>query len=199
MNRYVADWERLAESVKRLMATGLTEDEAKSDLCCAIADGAVEIRLRLRQDATTGRSAGETTLTGADVIIPTRLGTADMDWNNSRPLKSWLVRLGRADGLKGYWDIEWIEVSRAAVTRIFCEAQGGHEHKARNGRPRLRKSSPALQRACQAIDELYPNRVPEQAAEPNGTLCRRVSEKLKQAGLPQVSNDTILRAAGRRK
>jgi hypothetical protein len=35
------------------------------------------------------------------------------------------------------------------------------------------KSSPALERARGAIKELYPEGVPEQAAEPNANLCRR--------------------------
>jgi hypothetical protein len=41
--------------------------------------------------------------------------------------------------------------------------------------------------------------VPTEAVEPNAKLCRRVGEKLKHAGLLGVSDDTILRAAGRRK
>ncbi len=66
--------------------------------------------------------------------------------------------------------------------------------------PRRRaKSKPGLERARGAIKELYPEGVPEQAAEPNVNLCRRVGEKLKQAGMHGVSDDTILRAAGRRK
>ena len=66
--------------------------------------------------------------------------------------------------------------------------------------PRRRaKSKPALERARGAIEELYPEGVPEQAVEPNAYLCRRVGEKLRQAGLHGVSDDTILRAAGRRK
>jgi hypothetical protein len=40
---------------------------------------------------------------------------------------------------------------------------------------------------------------PDQATEPNVNLCRRVSAKLNEAKLPNVSDDTILRAAGRRK
>jgi 7-cyano-7-deazaguanine synthase in queuosine biosynthesis len=65
--------------------------------------------------------------------------------------------------------------------------------------PSRSKSKPALERADGAIRELYPKGVPGQAAEPNANLCRRVGEKLKQAGLPGVSDDTILRAAGRRR
>ncbi len=68
-------------------------------------------------------------------------------------------------------------------------------------RPQRRrgKSQPALERARGAINELYPSGDPGQAAEPSANLCRRVGENLKQAGLLGVSNDTILRAAGRRK
>jgi hypothetical protein len=58
---------------------------------------------------------------------------------------------------------------------------------------------PARERALNAIKALYPSGVPNQAAEPNVHLCRRVCEKLKATGLPGVSDDTILRAAGRRK
>jgi hypothetical protein len=66
------------------------------------------------------------------------------------------------------------------------------------GEPRG-KSSPALESAQRAIEELYPGFVPSQATERNAILCRKVSAKIKEAGLPEVSDDTILRAAGRRK
>ena len=58
---------------------------------------------------------------------------------------------------------------------------------------------PARQRAQQAINELYPNGVPDPATLPNALLCRRIGEKLKELRLPQVSDDTILRVAGRRR
>ena len=61
------------------------------------------------------------------------------------------------------------------------------------------KSRPALERAQGVIKELYPDGVPDQASKPNASLCRQVSVKLKGAKLPNVSDDTILRAAGRRK
>jgi hypothetical protein len=98
----------------------------------------------------------------------------------------------------------WIEGSEAE-TESGDQAGGGHAESQAPGRPRERlhrkqdKSSPALNRAHGVIDELYPRGVPAQAAEPNVILCRRVGERLKQAGLPGASNDTILRAAGRRR
>jgi hypothetical protein len=61
------------------------------------------------------------------------------------------------------------------------------------------RRSPAVERARGALKELYPKGVPDQVLEPNANLCRRVGEKLRQAGLLGVSDDTILRAAGRRK
>ena len=80
-----------------------------------------------------------------------------------------------------------------------AESRSGNEDDVRSGRQRHRhKSQPTFERARIAIQELYPTGVPQQAAEPNTILCRRVGQKLKQAGLPEVSNDTILRAAGRR-
>jgi hypothetical protein len=58
------------------------------------------------------------------------------------------------------------------------------------------RSRPKFEGALRAIGEIYPDGVPDQATEPNSRLCKRVGEKLK--GL-QISDDTILRAAGRRR
>jgi hypothetical protein len=57
------------------------------------------------------------------------------------------------------------------------------------------KSQPKYERARRVIEALYPNGVPDAATESNKKLCKRVSEALSEA----VSDDTILRAAGRRK
>ncbi|HWN52979.1 MAG TPA: hypothetical protein VNO18_24715, partial [Xanthobacteraceae bacterium] len=175
MNRYVTGWERLLNAVKRVMATGPTEAEAKSDLCRAISDRAVAIRLQPRENATTGMTARGTVLNGEDVYIPAHLSAGDIDWNNSHPLKPWAVRRERIPHLKGHWHIEWIEVSGSDVTRILCDAPGGQEQRPRSGAQRGRgKSRPALERACDAIKELYPDGVPAQAVEPNANLCRHV-------------------------
>jgi len=61
------------------------------------------------------------------------------------------------------------------------------------------KNRPASDLARKIIGELYPDGVPEQSSEPNVALCRRVGDKLKALKLRNVSDDTILRAAGRRK
>jgi hypothetical protein len=64
--------------------------------------------------------------------------------------------------------------------------------------PKKTRQRTARSRAEQAISALYPNGVPEQAELPNVLLYRAVNEWLKGKQLPDVKNDSILRAAGRR-
>jgi hypothetical protein len=61
--------------------------------------------------------------------------------------------------------------------------------------PKRHKSRPAFERARRAVEATYPDGVPDAATESNKKLCKRVREKLSEA----VSDDTILRAVGRRK
>jgi hypothetical protein len=61
------------------------------------------------------------------------------------------------------------------------------------------RGSPARDAAKRAIAVLYPRGVPDQATVSNVMLCRAVGGWLKERGLTDVSDDTILRAAGRRK
>jgi hypothetical protein len=89
-----------------------------------------------------------------------------------------------------------LETWLAKETRSTTVDEAGVRH---SPQQRRAKNRPTLERARGVIEELYPNGVPPQSAEPNVNLCRRVGEKLKKTGLPNVSNDTILRAAGRRK
>jgi excisionase family DNA binding protein len=111
--------------------------------------------------------------------------------------------------------LDLIELSTGDVTKILCKGKRPH------ARPRLRRDErrpspaanparsqttarpkrvrPAFERAHGVIETLYPKGVPDQAVEPNAILCRRVGAKLKESNMPNVSDDTILRAAGRRK
>ena len=48
---YVGEWERLSDAVVRVMeVTGLPKEEAQTDICRAVADGAVKIRAKLRSE-----------------------------------------------------------------------------------------------------------------------------------------------------
>lgn len=67
------------------------------------------------------------------------------------------------------------------------------------GRTLRTRCRPVFERAQAAIQALYPNGVPSQVDVPNSVLCRNVGDHLKVADKKlKVSNDTILRAAGRR-
>jgi hypothetical protein len=57
---------------------------------------------------------------------------------------------------------------------------------------------PARELARSALDEIYREGVPRQSEVPNANLCRKVGEWLKTKKQRDVSDATILRAAGRR-
>ena len=43
---YVPDWERLSDALSRVMAAGLSKPEAQRDICRAIVDRKISIRLQ---------------------------------------------------------------------------------------------------------------------------------------------------------
>jgi hypothetical protein len=66
-------------------------------------------------------------------------------------------------------------------------------------RERTPRRQPLRERARRALDELYPNGVPDQINKSDAELVRAVNAQIKQRGQNGLSHDTILRAAGRRK
>ena len=197
---YVAQWERLSDAATRVAtAAGVSNDKAQSDLCQAIADGVVNIRCKLKKH-TTRHSTSKEVLQGNDFDIPTKIRSQDLDWERSRPVRPWTVRRGNYS-LPGSWDLEWIEVFSTDVTNALCPVATRGETAQRASSPKKpkTKSQPAREGAKRAIQELYPEGVPDQTVLPNATLCRRVGEMLKALKLPEVSDETILRAALRRR
>ena len=88
-NRYTPEWQRLAETLRHVMRAGLNEQDAKTDLCNAIADGAVAVRVKVAGSASIG--AGQVfgpTL----VVVPSHLDPTDLDWDRSCPLMPWAIR-----------------------------------------------------------------------------------------------------------
>jgi len=100
--------------------------------------------------------------------------------------------------------LAWIELTFEEFTNWLL-AEGYAKTKfwkplpATNQLKRAKRGGPSIERAQRAIEMLFSDGVPDQALLPNKTLCGRVGEWLKTSGLSKVSNDTILRAAGRRK
>jgi hypothetical protein len=99
------------------MATGVSEDEAKTDLCRAVADRKIGVRVRI---ATSGKL-----FTGGNVSVPPHLTPGDLDWVQSRPLVKWPT--GPRPGEHYSWPEGWenrpldlIELSTADVVEILC-------------------------------------------------------------------------------
>jgi hypothetical protein len=46
---YTPDWEPLADALKRVVDSGISEDEAKPDLCRAVADHKIDVRVRIEK------------------------------------------------------------------------------------------------------------------------------------------------------
>jgi hypothetical protein len=190
--RYERPWQRLTEAIESVMAaTRCSQEAAQADICRAIDDGAVKIRGKLKRHTVRGITWSDV-LEGKDFQIP-ELKPADLDWENSRPVNPWAVHY-HVFKIPGHWELEWIEVSRTDVTNVLCVPGESDEPTERASRSR-----PTRERAQQAISELYPQGVPSPTVLPNAVLCRRVGEKLKELGVGDVSDDSILRAAGRRK
>jgi hypothetical protein len=103
------------------MAAGTSEDEAKTDLCHAMADGKINVRVRIAaKDIMRGKN-----FTGLNIEVPPHLIPADFDWTHSQPVNSW--RIGPAVGQHYTWIEEWknrpldlIELSTADVIEVLC-------------------------------------------------------------------------------
>jgi hypothetical protein len=195
---YTPDWEPLADALKRVMMSGVGEDQAKADLCRAVSDRKIDVRVRI---AATDYVMGGRVFSDGNVGVPPHLKPEDLNWAQSRPFVQWSIgpKLGEHYFWIGGWDkrpLDLIEVSTRDVMSILCNANHRHSGRQRSSRG---KSRPAIERAQLAIQRLYPDGLPDSITEPNKSLCRRVSEKLKESNLPKVSDDTILRAAERRK
>jgi hypothetical protein len=126
------------------------------------------------------------------VTIPPILSPSDFHWQRSRSLN-----LCRGIDLQNHC----IELFRSDVTKVLCGSTDGDiSPGGKDGNlPGSSKQRPARQRAEEVLTQLFGDRVPDQTALPNAVLCKQVGAKLKELGYTDVSDDTILRAAGRRK
>ncbi len=192
-------WQRLPDALAQVVtATGQTNEEAKIDICRAIADGAIKLRAKLDRHTTKGFRTSDTALVGGDFQLPSQLGPSDFDWEQSRPIGAWFLRRERSR-VPGYWDLSWIELSRADVQTVLCASTVDAAPATTLQSARPARARPAFERAKSIIEELYPEGVPSQAELPNFQLCHRVKRKLAELRLAALSDDSILRAAGRRK
>ncbi len=82
---YVPDWERLPEAVKRVVATGVNEDQAKQAICTAIADRKIIIRFSIASEeggASFGEHVVGTVRGGSEIEIPSQLAPNEFNGNS---------------------------------------------------------------------------------------------------------------------
>lgn len=127
---YVSEWKPIASVLAHVMAMGLAKDAAKLQLCAAITDGKVGVRLILAADARRGLP--QQTVGYPELTIPPRLTPEDIDWTDSVQLIEWppvTPRSGEPISLLGVRaghlldrGISLIEIRVADATRLFGPA-----------------------------------------------------------------------------
>ena len=133
----------------------------------------------------------------------------DGDDNDCLIPEDWRVAHGsNRNNLRGYRNVrvfrdDALQAFPTAVFNLSGAGNGnekieGHDLHEEPEEPHVH-TKPARERACRAIQALYPDGVPDQVSLPNAELCRRVSDWLKKQKLLDLSDSTILRAAARRK
>ena len=197
---YISKWERLSAAVGRIVsANRISQEEAQTDLCRAIADRKIEFQAKLRKHATRHTTLRNQMVDGKYFDLPPNIKREDFDWENSRPLKPWIIRRGEPYP-HGYWDLDFIELCESDVTYRLCGVPPADKSPpALDKKSRRPKSQSDRERARAAMEKMFPGGIPSQKDLPNGHLDRDVNAFLEARERPKVSKDTILRAAGRRK
>lgn len=195
----VKTWLKLPAALSLAERLGLSEALAKAEIASAICGRSIEFQGALGRRDTHGSVSHGTVFEGRKFQVPVDLKPDDFDWELSRPHKAWWVP--REYSPYGWWSLYWIELLESDVAEV-CGAFGKRSpsvEKAASGKGRAKRTKPAHERCGRALLALYPDGLPEQADLPNINVCKAVGEYLKNNGLPGASDDSILRAAGRRR
>jgi hypothetical protein len=179
------------------MVAGTSEDQAKTDLCHAMADGKINVRVRIAaKDIMRGQ-----VFTGLNIEVPPHLIPADFDWTHSQPVSPW--RIGPALGQHYSWIEDWkhrtidlIELSTDDVAKVLCTSNNATP---RRSRPNSKSGAGAKSIAIgKAIDQVWPKGIPKglTAKDRNNAIISKLQEN--QSSLPANPARAIQRVLAKR-
>jgi hypothetical protein len=161
---YVPDWERLSDALSRVIAAGISKPEAKRDICRAIADRKIRIRVQpAKAEIPDAKWFGPAV--GSNVAIPRDLSPRDLDWRKSLPKRPWQ----HGDHPFVQLHLSLIELFSAHVTLLFCAGSRVPE------RPTKGNLSARTQRARGKNppgNQKTQSRIAEPTFDPSGRITR---------------------------
>ena len=212
---YDPDWLSLLDARERLKVMGAEEAEAETAICLALGDRKLRPRWTLEKMtyAPTGAALSPTYVLEREfkegiklrLAIPADLKPADIDWDNSRPLRPWPY---------GPWQyrllahVAKLMISRATFGEVFplkdadasvSPAEAKSEAHEEASPPKVSERRTPGKWARKALNAMYDARIPSQDEVPNNILIDDVTKFAKDKGWTIGGRDTILRAAKRRK
>lgn len=129
---YVPKWQSLAAALQRIVGGGMAEQQAKTELCAALADEEIDIRGVVDQGDP---HIGGMILWDGEVKPPLHLRETDLNWQESMPRHPWWTR-----PMRHYpsWDakprsLSFMELSTADIDRIWPRRATSPDRK--GGRP----------------------------------------------------------------
>jgi hypothetical protein len=192
---YVPEWEPLADAVKRIVGPGVLEDQARLDLCRAIADAKISIRVTIHAPHKR-----QQTYLRDNVGVPKSLHPRNIDWIDSRPTTSWWI--GPALGQHYFWDggqerIELVEVATADVMACLGGTRvGGPKGAGGRGYKRVVVTSAFEQIGIERLERMHQKErehaiivhVQEKSAlKVSDRFIRKLFKERRDAGVPKPS------------
>jgi hypothetical protein len=175
---YLPDWERLSDALSRVVAAGLSRPEAQRDICRAIADRKIRIRLQAaKAEIPEARWSGRAV--GSHVVIPKDLGPRDLDWRKSLPKRPWQ----HGDHPFVQVHLTLIELFTADVTLVLCAGSRAPDRSTK-GKSRTRTQRSRGKRPLGHQEAHNASTSPRRNRTPSGQLRQMVRELRPQAQAP---------------
>jgi hypothetical protein len=145
---YTPDWEPLRAALKRVVAAGIDQDQAQLDICGALADQKIAIRVTIDP---ADHDYGNSPIYRGNVEVPPHLSPQDFDWAHSRPWREWQVGPNPSAPAERYFSLaSWkprtimlIELRTGDVSMLLCSGPSLSATALGSGKPELKRAPDA--------------------------------------------------------